>query len=163
MNIKRIYTEKKAGYDIEAGGLFADLSENLKIGSLVGVRVINRYDVEGISEDEFSRARDTVFREPPLDNYYFELPELDGAAVFAYEYLDGQFDQRADSASVCIQILTEKQRPVVKTAKIIALSGDISREQLEKIKDYCINPLESREASLDLPRRSILFRPIPGR
>lgn len=149
--VSRIFVEKKQGYDVEAKGLYRDLSENLHIDTLTSVRVINRYDVAGLNEEEFSRTIPTVFSEPQVDDFYLEeMPQTKGA-VFAYEYLTGQYDQRADSAAQCIQILTQKERPLVKTAKIIVLGGDISAEQLQRVKKYCINPVECQEASFKKP------------
>lgn len=150
--VKRIFVEKKAGYDISAKELFIDIKDNLGIKSLTRLRIINRYDISGITDNEYSSARNTIFSEPTVDNSYDETMETDkNERVFAMEYLPGQYDQRADSAAQCLQILTQKERPQVKTAKLIVLSGDISDSEFEKIKSYCINPLESREAALEKP------------
>jgi len=150
--VRRIYVEKKDGFDIEARDLFKDLKENLGIAGLVKVRIINRYDVQGISEEEYFQARNTIFSEPPVDNAYDEELELPAnARVFAMEYLPGQYDQRADSAAQCLQLLTQKERPLVSSAKVIILEGDISEADFRKIKNYCINPVESREAALEKP------------
>lgn len=119
------------------------------------MRVVNRYDVSGISDEEYSRARGLIFSEPPVDNAYDE--ELDipaGDKVFAVEYLPGQFDQRAASCEECISILTEKDRPSVRSAKLYILSGDVSDEDMARVKAYIINPVEAREASLDKPDKS---------
>ena len=150
--VKRIYVEKKPGYDIDAQGLYTDLIENLGILGLQGLRVINRYDISGITDEEYAKSRPIIFAEPPLDLVYDE--ELDIPAqdrVFAMEYLPGQYDQRADSAAQCVQILTQKERPAIASAKLIVLKGEISEDDFQRIKEYCINPVESREAALEKP------------
>ncbi len=144
----RVYTEKISIHAVEANKVYSDLKDNLLISSLTGVRVLNRYDVEGIEKDIFELSCASVFSEPMVDNVYFEMPEYDGR-IFASEYLPGQYDQRADSAAQCVQLLSCSERPVVRTAKIYILSGNISDEEFEKIKKYLINPVECREASLD--------------
>jgi len=162
LQVKRIYVEKKEDFNIEAKGLYDDLRINLGIEGLKGVRIVNRYDVEGMSDDEYLAARDIVFCEPPVDRLYEEdLPIDPGHLVFAIEYLPGQYDQRADSAAQCMQIITHKDKPVVKAAKLIILEGDISQEEFQKIKNYCINPIESREASLDKPESLQMSYSIP--
>ncbi|HWQ30809.1 MAG TPA: phosphoribosylformylglycinamidine synthase [Negativicutes bacterium] len=151
-NVKRIYVEKKNDYAVSAKDLYNDIRDNLGIKSLTKLRIVNRYDISGITEEEYKSARNTIFSEPTVDNSYDEIfNTAKNERVFAMEYLPGQYDQRADSAAQCLQILTQKERPEVKTAKLIVLSGDISDIEFEKIKNYCINPLESREASLDKP------------
>ena len=151
-NAKRIFVEKKKGFDVEGQSLFADLKDNLGVKNLESVRVINRYDVEGLSDDEFEAAKNTIFFEPPVDKVYDETLDIgDGERLIAIEYLPGQYDQRADSASQCIQILTLGEKPNVKVAKVIVLSGKISDEEYEKIKKYLINPIECQEASMEKP------------
>ena len=150
-DVKRIFVEKKAGFDIEAKEVLSDLRENLNMKSLCGVRIINRYDVEGITDEEYSKARCLIFSEPPVDNVYDESVELNGK-VFAVEFLPGQFDQRAASAEECISILTAKDRPRVRYAKIYVLDGDLTDSDVEQVKAYVINPVEAREASLDKPQ-----------
>lgn len=151
--VKRIYVEKRRGYDIEAQRLFNDLRENLRIKNLEGVRIINRYDISGITPEEYTAARNIIFAEPPVDKVYDEEMEFsESGRVFAVEYLPGQFDQRADSAAQCVQILTQQERPAVLSAKVIVLEGPISDAELARIKDYCINPVESREAALQKPQ-----------
>ena len=145
--VYRIYVEKKPGFDGEAQGLLHELTDLLGISALKGLRLLNRYDVEGIDRDLFDKAVPTVFSEPPVDLTYDALPE--GGTVFAVEYLPGQFDQRADSASQCIQLLSQGERPDVRSARVYILDGDISAEDLAAIKKYVINPVEAREASLD--------------
>lgn len=150
--VRRIYVEKKAGFDVEARSLYTDLAQNLGIKSLTGVRLVNRYDIAGLEEKEYQQARSIIFSEPPVDNVYDEeFPFVDSETAFAVEYLPGQYDQRADSAAQCVQILTQKERPIIISAKVIILQGVISVADLARIKDYCINPVESREAALLKP------------
>lgn len=150
--VKRIYVEKKPGYDIEARGLYTDLVENLGVLGLQGLRVINRYDISGITDEEYAKSRPIIFAEPPLDLVYDEVFDISPQdRVFAMEYLPGQYDQRADSAAQCVQILTQKERPNIASAKLIVLRGQLSEKDFQTIKDYCINPVESREAALDKP------------
>ncbi|MHB8126077.1 MAG: phosphoribosylformylglycinamidine synthase [Desulfitobacteriaceae bacterium] len=151
-NVRRIFVEKRPGFDIEAHGLYADLRENLGIEGLDKVRVVNRYDITGISEEEYALSRSIIFAEPPVDLIYEENLEVSlEDRVFAMEYLPGQYDQRADSAAQCIQILTQKERPEILSAKLIVLQGTLTDQEFAKIKDYCINPVEAREASLAKP------------
>jgi len=148
--VYRIYVEKKKELANEAKGVLGNINGLLQIDSVKEVRVINRYDVDNIEKDLFDYAVGTVFSEPQLDKTYTEL-EADGATVFAVEFLPGQFDQRADSAAQCIQIISQGERPRVKTAKVYMLYGDVSEKELTEIKKYVINPVESREASLEKP------------
>jgi phosphoribosylformylglycinamidine synthase len=151
-NVKRVFVEKKEHFDAEAIALLKDLKENLGIGGLKSLRTIVRYDVEGITEEEFENASNTIFSDPPVDMVYDENFEIGkDLRIIAVEFLPGQYDQRADSAAQCIQILTQGQRPVCKVAKIIVLEGDISDEEYKKIKGYIINPVECREAVLEKP------------
>lgn len=150
-NVRRIYVEKKAGNDIEAKGVLGDLRENLSMTGLTDVRIINRYDVEGISDEEYVKARSLIFSEPPVDTAYDENIDIPEGKVFAVEFLPGQFDQRAASCEECISILTQKERPTVRYAKVYVLIGDISEEDVETAKKYVINPVEAREASLEKP------------
>ncbi|MFZ5352507.1 MAG: phosphoribosylformylglycinamidine synthase [Bacillota bacterium] len=151
-NVMRIYVEKKKAYAVEAKALLCELRDNLGIGSLENVRIVNRYDVSGITEQEYEMARNTVFSEPPVDIAYDEVFDLQSCdRFFAVEYLPGQYDQRADSAAQCIQILTQKERPLVRTAKLILLDGKLKDSEFERIKSYFINPLEAREAKLEKP------------
>ncbi|MCR5834581.1 MAG: phosphoribosylformylglycinamidine synthase [Selenomonadaceae bacterium] len=149
--VKRIYVEKRAGFDVPARQLLDDFRETLDV-KLSGVRFFVRYDVEGLSEEDFAKVRDLVFREPNVDNFYCELPEdVDTEKTFAVEYLPGQFDQRADSAAQCIQLVTGKDLPIIHSARVISLIGDITAEDFAKVKTYSINAIESREAKFDLP------------
>lgn len=152
MSVYRIYVEKKPPYAVEAAGVLSDLRTALMLECVTGVRVINRYDVENIAREDFDNARGTIFSEPQVDLTYDELPSIPhGQRIFAVEYLPGQFDQRADSCAQCISLSTAKDQPTVRTAKIFILDGQISDETLEQIKHYLINPVESREASLEMP------------
>ncbi|MDQ2087462.1 phosphoribosylformylglycinamidine synthase [Herbivorax sp. ANBcel31] len=151
-NVRRVFVEKKKGFDVEGQSLFADLKDNLGISNLKSVRVINRYDVEGLSEDEFEASKKTIFSEPPVDRISDETIDIDDSdRLICIEYLPGQYDQRADSASQCIQILTHGEKPKVKVAKIVVLSGEICDKEYEKAKEYLINPVESQEASMEKP------------
>ena len=151
-DVIRVFVEKREGFDVEASQMKWDLRHNLGLKAIEGLRLLNRYDVSGLSKEEFARARGTIFSEPNQDIVYEEeLPAEDGWRVFAKEYLPGQYDQRADSAAQCVQLLTQGERPQVLTAQVIALKGDITDEEFEKVKAYLVNPVESREASLLKP------------
>ena len=158
--VYRIYVEKKPGFDVEANGLKNELTGLLGIRSLTGLRLLNRYDVEGIDEVLFKQCVSTVFSEPPVDNTYAQLPEHEGTA-FAVEYLPGQFDQRADSAAECIQLISQGERPLVRSARVYLLEGALTDEQLAEIKKYVINPVEAREASLDKKATLKMEYPVP--
>ncbi len=147
--VYRIYVEKKPGLANEAAALLADAREFLGIESLTEVRLFNRYDVEGIDKPLFDRAVKTVFSEPQLDTATEHLPEMPGMAVFAVEYLPGQFDQRADSAAQCVQIIAQGERPAVRTARVYALAGSLSEDEIDRIKKYVVNPVEARLATLN--------------
>ncbi|MGI6264770.1 MAG: phosphoribosylformylglycinamidine synthase, partial [Acutalibacteraceae bacterium] len=148
--VYRVFVEKKQGLANEAKALRYDVRHLLGIKALDSVRILNRYDAENITADLFAYATRTVFSEPQLDVASDEV-DLTGATVFAVEYLPGQFDQRADSAAQCIQILSQGERPTIRTAKVYALYGDLSADELAEIKKYVINPVEAREAALDKP------------
>ena len=160
--VYRVFVEKKRGNDIEAGQTLADLKNNVGITALEDLRIINRYDAQGLSEEEFNKAVKTILSEPNLDNVYSELNIPDDWRYFATEYLPGQYDQRADSAAQCIQLLTAGERPDVLSAKVIAVKGDITDEEFEKIKSYIINPVESRVASMELPESLDLKSDVPA-
>ncbi|MBO5973298.1 MAG: phosphoribosylformylglycinamidine synthase, partial [Clostridia bacterium] len=145
--VYRVYVEKKKELAGEARGLLADARTLLKIDALTGVRVINRYDVENITPELFDYCVGTVFSEPQLDMVSREL-NAEGV-VFAVEPLPGQFDQRADSASQCVQLISQADRPLVKSAKVYVLEGDLQDADVAAIKKYVINPVECREATLD--------------
>ena len=146
--VYRIYVEKKKQFADEAAALLSDIRTLLMIDTVTDLRLFNRYDVENIDEDLFKACETTVFSEPQLDNTYAHLPQCDGT-VFAVEFLPGQFDQRADSCAQCIQIVSQGEKPTVRTAKVYMLFGKITPAQLAAVKKYVINPVESREASLD--------------
>ena len=145
----RVYVEKRNGFDVQAQQLLHELKEILGISAITSARIINRYDLEGIDEDLFNTAVRTVLSEPPVDKTYDYLPIETSEHVFAVEFLPGQFDQRAQSASECIQLISQGERPTVRTAKVIALKGNLDEEAMDAIKHYVINPVEAREASLD--------------
>ncbi len=162
MPVFRIYVEKKKEYAAGADGIFADIKTSLRCASLTGMRVLNRYDVEGVSREVFEMAKPTILSEPQVDITYEELPDLPGGArVFAAEYLPGQYDQRADSCEQCIQILTQGERPRVCTARVFILEGSLTDAQFEEIKHYLINPVEMREASLEEVRTLDVRYEIP--
>lgn len=150
MSVFRIYVEKKPEFAVAAKSLLADIKTALRLDNLRGIRILNRYDAEGLGEEDFRLARGTVFSEPAVDVCYENLPELkENETVFAVEYLPGQFDQRADSCEQCIQILTQGERCKVKNARIYIISGKLSESEMARLKGYIINPVESREASLE--------------
>ncbi len=148
--VYRIFVEKKGELAHEAHSLLSELKNLLGIGGLESVRILNRYDAENIEKEIFEAAVDAVFSEPQLDIATEEL-DARGGKVFAVEYLPGQFDQRADSAAQCIQIMSCGERPVIRTAKVYVLTGDLSEKDIVDIKKYVINPVEAREASLEMP------------
>ena len=146
--VYRVYVEKKKDLAYEAKNLKSDINELLNISSLEDLRIINRYDVQNIEKDLFDYCINTVFSEPQLDIVYSDL-DVENAKVFAVEFLPGQFDQRASSAAECIQLISQKEKPLVKSAKVYVLSGNISDAEVDSIKKYVINPVESREATLE--------------
>jgi len=150
--VKRIFVEKRSGFELESSALGRELKEHLGIGGLKKVRIINRYDVEGLTGQEFEEARRQILSEPPLDICYPEELKADpGVRMFAVEYLPGQYDIRADFAGQCVQILTAKERPLVRSARVFLLEGALSDDEFKSIKSYCINPVECREAALEKP------------
>jgi len=150
--IQRIFVEKKPGFDVEAQALLNDLKNNLRIEQLSGLRILYRYDIQGIDENIFEKAIRTVFSDPPVDNIFIENCQMEeNEAAFAIEYLPGQYDQRADSAGQCLQLISQSNPPLVKTARVIRLSGQLHSEDINRIKKYCINPVDSREADIDKP------------
>lgn len=160
--VSRVYVEKKPGYDGKAQALAQELSSILGIQSLTGLRLFNRYDVEGITPELFEACVPTVFSEPQTDIATPELPDLGDAAVFAVEYLPGQFDQRADSAAECVQLVSQGERPQVRSATVYALEGSLSQKDVERIKEYVINPVEAREATLETPATLHVEFPEPA-
>ena len=162
-DVIRVFVEKKPGFDVEARHIRADLVENLGLASVTDVKLLNRYDISGMSAEEFAQARDTIFSEPNVDRVYeetYEAPE--GYRVFAMEYLPGQYDQRADSAAQCVQLLTQGERPQVVTARVVAIGGNVSDEELERIEHYMVNPVESRLASLEKPESLDMKADVPA-
>jgi len=157
--VYRVYVEKKPGQTHEADGLLREIKDFLQIDALTAVRVLNRYDAENIEESLFNYAVNTVFSEPQVDNVSYEVPT--GDVVFAVEPLPGQYDQRADSAAQCIQIISQGNRPTIRTAKVYVLSGDLTAEAVAAIKKHVINAVESREASLEKPETLAIEYAIP--
>ena len=152
-NVRRIYVEKKAPYAVKAAELKGDLKNYLGLENVEAVREFIRYDVENISDDIFEKACKTVFSEPPVDDLYEENIEIPANGhVFSVEFLPGQFDQRADSAVQCVQFLKEDENPIIKTAVTYMIIGDISEEDMNRIKSYCINPVDSRETDMVKPQ-----------
>lgn len=150
--VKRIYVEKKDPYAVRAKELKEEIRRYLGVTTLQEVRVLVRYDVENLSEATYQQALGTVFSEPPVDNCYEESFEYDkNSVVFSVEYLPGQFDQRADSAEQCVKLLNEKENPIIRSATTYVFTGDISEEDASRIKDYCINPVDSRETDEKKP------------
>ena len=171
--VQRVYVEKKPGFDVEAKALLHELREILGIERLESLRLLNRYDVEGISDELFAQCVPTVFSEPQSDVTCENIMELEerntgvelvskGERVFAVEALPGQFDQRADSASQCIQLISQGERPDVRNAKVYILRGDLTADDIEAIKRYVINPVEAREASLIKPETLKTEYPEPA-
>ena len=150
--VRRIYVQKKPGFDVEAKGIQEDLKENLQIKGLEQVVILNRYDVSRVDEESYNKAKTTVFSEPQVDDYFDETYTFDqNDKVFAVEYLPGQFDQRANSLEECLQIVSSGERPICKSAKVYILKGNLSDEELKTIKNYLINSVDAREASLEKP------------
>ena len=150
--VRRIYVQKRPGFDVEAKGVLSDLQENLQIKGLENVIILNRYDVSGVDDKTYEKAKNTVFSEPQVDICFdeeYNFAKTD--KVFGVEFLPGQFDQRANSLVECLQIISGQERPIAKSAKIYILKGKIDELELEKIKKYLINSVDSREASLEKP------------
>lgn len=143
-----IYVEKKSEFNKDAHELLKEVKNLLSIKSINDIRLINKYDICGITNEEFEAIKYTVLSEKNTDNIYEEEIDLEGSKYFVVEYHEGQYDQRADSAAQCIQLITQKEAPQVKTAKVIALYGEVTEEELKKIKNYYINSVDSRESSL---------------
>ena len=158
--VYRVFVEKKPGLDNEARELLNEARTLLGITGLEKVRLLNRYDAEDLDPELFQRAVKTVFSEPQLD-VATEEADTAGAAVFAVEYLPGQFDQRADSAAQCIQFISRGERPLIRSAKLYMLYGDLTAEEIAEIKKYVINPVEAREASLEKPETLKIEYAVP--
>jgi len=149
--MNRIFVEKQSEFNAQARELFHDLRENLSLNQLEAVRVVQRYDVDGLSDAEFAEATRLILSEPQIESASETLTLSPDESAFAVEYLPGQYDQRADSAAQCVQILTHKARPLVASAQVIILRGAISDDDLARVKAYTINAVDSREASMDIP------------
>ncbi|MCI9072971.1 MAG: phosphoribosylformylglycinamidine synthase, partial [Lachnospiraceae bacterium] len=151
-NVRRIYVEKKAPYAVKARELKGDLRNYLGLGNVEEVRQFIRYDVENISDQTFATACRTIFSEPPVDDLYEESIQVpENGHVFSVEFLPGQFDQRADSAVQCVQFLKEDEQPIIRTAVTYMIIGDVTQEEMDRIKAYCINPVDSRETGMEKP------------
>ena len=158
----RIFVEKRDGFNVVAKQTLWDIRHNLGLRSVEDLRYIVRYDIEGLTKDEYDKAKGIVLSEPNADVIYEEtLPVEDGWRVFAMEYLPGQYDQRGDSAEQCVQLLTQGERCKVLTARVICLKGNITDEEQKKVEEYLINPVESRLASLDKPQTLDMETPVP--
>ena len=150
--VRRIYVEKKENFSIESEHLLKDIKENLLLKNIEKIRVLNRYDIEGVTDEEYENAKTNIFSEANTDIVYEEKIFItDEERAFGVEYLPGQYDQRSDSAEQCIQIFTQKEKPVIKSAKVYVITGKISDEEFLKVKEYLINPVDSREASFEKP------------
>ncbi len=162
MGVRRIYVEKKKAYAVRAVELFENIKTYLGISDIAGVRVLVRYDIENLDDKTFSEARGTIFSEPPLDELYEEtFPKEAGDTVFSAEYLPGQFDQRADSAVQCVQLIDKDAAPVIRTATTYVLSGKLSAREIEAVKHFCINPVDSRECAEEKPETLTQNYPAP--
>ena len=160
--IRRVFVEKKEGFDVEAEELLHDFRESLELEHLEALRLLNRYDIAEISDTAYEEACETILAELPVDLIYQE--QIEAAVdeeVFAVEYLPGQYDQRADSAEQCIQILNNDEKPTVRVAQVFILKGNLSGKEIEKIKDYYINPVDSREAALKKPKNLEMQYKVP--
>ena len=161
--VRRIFVEKKKGFDVEAHGVYEDVKRNLHLEKLEGVRVFNRYDIEGLDDETFQSAKETVFSEPAVDVVYEEeLPADVEGSVFAVEYLPGQYDQRADSAMQCIRMINAQAEPLVKFARVYVLEGALDEKQVEEVKHYCINPVDSQEAVITKPEALDMESIVPA-
>ena len=162
-NVRRIYVEKKEAFAVKARELEEELRSYLGINGLEQARIFIRYDVENISDAVFEKACKSVFSEPPVDDLYMENIEMPkNARCFSVEYLPGQFDQRADSAVQCVQFLKEDEQPIIKTAVTYVLTGTISDSEFDKIKNYCINPVDSRETDMVKPQTLVTIFEEPA-
>ena len=151
-NVKRVYVEKKPEFAVAAKGLRHEIRHYLGLQDVTNVRVLIRYDAENISEETFEKACNGVFAEPPVDFLYKEeFPKNETDKCFSVEFLPGQFDQRADSAEQCVKLLNEDEEPIIRSATTYVIKGDITEDELEAIKKYCINPVDSRETGMDKP------------
>ena len=161
--VKRVFVEKKKPYAVKAKELYDEITDYLGIKTVTGVRVLIRYDIENLSDDTYKKALTTVFSEPPVDDVYeMQFESGNDDYVFSVEYLPGQFDQRADSAEQCVKFFNENEIPVIKTATTYVISGTLTDEQKEKIKELCINPVDSREADSKIPDTLVTEFKVPA-
>ncbi|MFI3228105.1 MAG: phosphoribosylformylglycinamidine synthase, partial [Clostridia bacterium] len=151
MKNKRVYVAKKNLFNAQAKSLLADIKENLKIGGLTDLKIVHRYDISGLADEFYDVAKNTIFSEPNVDDCYDETIEIDADRVLAVEFVPGQYDARANFAAECIQIITKEAKPIIKTATLYMFYGEISADDFAKISNYLINPVESRQASLEKP------------
>ena len=163
MSVRRVFVEKKPQFAVKARELEEESRSYLKLDTVSRVRVLIRYDVENLSEDVYRQALTTIFSEPPVDWVYEEAFDAeDGDTVFSVEYLPGQFDQRADSAEQCVKLLKEDEEPVIRTATTYVLTGELTQEQKESVKAFCINPVDSREADEEKPLTLVTVYDTPA-
>ena len=163
MSVRRIYVEKKSAYAVKANELKEEIASYLGIQAVNEVRILIRYDVENLSDETYGLALTSVFSEPPLDQVYEErFPHNELDVMFTVEYLPGQFDQRADSAEQCVRLLKEEETPVIKSAVTYVISGDLSKEQVEEVKSYCVNPVDSRIAEEKKPKTLVTVFDVPN-
>ena len=163
MSVKRVYVEKKPDFAVKAGELKEEIASYLSIDTVTDVRVLIRYDIENLSEETYGKALVTIFSEPPVDYVYEEeFPKQEGDLVFSVEYLPGQFDQRADSAEQCVKLLNEEEKPVIRSATTYVISGTLTEEQVQAIKSFCINPVDSREAEERRPETLVTVFETPA-
>lgn len=149
-NIRSVFVEKKSGFNVEAQSLLRDFKENLGLANLEDVRIVNKYLISEVSEEYYKKSLHTIFAELTVDKIYEEkLPINEGEIAFGVEFLPGQYDQRADSASECLALLSAEDKVEIKSAKIVILKGKISKNDLDKIKKYYINPVDSREVDIE--------------
>ena len=152
MSVRRIFAEKKEPYAVKAQELMEEMSSYLDIHDAKKVRVLIRYDVENLSDETYEKSKGTIFSEPPVDDLYEgTFPHEKDDIIFSVEYLPGQFDQRADSAEQCVKLLNEKENPVIRSATTYIFEGEIAKQDEDRIKEYCINPVDSREALENIP------------
>ena len=161
--VRRIYVEKKQVFDVEAAGLFRSMKDDLHLQSVTGLRILNRYDIDGIDDETYEAAKFTVFAEPAIDSLYEEeLPgDISSANFFGVEFLPGQYDQRADSAVQCVQFLDENAAPIIRSATTYVIEGTVTDAEFEAIKHHCINPVDSRETGLEKPETLVTVFPEP--
>ena len=163
MSVTRIYVEKKPDFAVQAAKLAEEIKSFLGIGSVTGVRVLNRYDMEHISPETYQAAKGLIFSEPPVDLLYEgDFPRDPEDAVFSVEYLPGQFDQRADSAEQCVKLLNEKENPIIRSATTYVIQGRVTQEELAAIQSLCINPVDSRLADGGVPETLVETYPEPA-